>query len=194
MALLWQSRRLGRAVARRKRDDLGRGRAGALRHAVDGQDPRQYHLHAACRHNRHPAHICGAACAAVPKGRIIDGKDIRPLLFGQKGASCPHQAYYYYWNKAGAIRSGPWKLHFPHEYRSLKGKGGTNGKPAPYVERTTGLALYNLDTDVGETKDVSRQHPDVVARLEKSAQAAREDLGDTLTKWKGKNTRPPGKL
>jgi arylsulfatase A len=56
------------------------------------------------------------------------------------------------------------------------------------------LALYNLESDVGETQDVSAEHPDVVARLEKLAQAAREDLGDTLTKWKGKNVRPPGKL
>jgi arylsulfatase A-like enzyme len=55
------------------------------------------------------------AGAPVSTDRIIDGKDIRPLLFGQPGAKCPHEAYYYYWNNAlEAIRSGPWKLHFPH--------------------------------------------------------------------------------
>jgi arylsulfatase A-like enzyme len=135
------------------------------------------------------------AGAEVPSDRIIDGKDIRPLIFGQAGAKCPHEAYYYYWGDAlEAVRSGPWKLHFPHEYRSLQGKGGTGGRPAPYVKRTTNLALYELETDVGETKDVSAEHPDVVARLEKLAQTAREDLGDTLTKWKGKHVRPPGKL
>ena len=135
------------------------------------------------------------AGAAVPSDRIIDGKDIRPLLFGEPGAKCPHEAYYYYWNNAlEAVRSGPWKLHFPHAYRSLKGKGGSGGRPAPYIERATQLALYNLDKDVGETKDVSALHPDVVARLEKLGQAAREDLGDSLTRWKGKNVRQPGKL
>jgi arylsulfatase A-like enzyme len=135
------------------------------------------------------------AGADVSSDRIIDGKDIRPLIFGQSGAKCPHEAYYYYWGNAlEAIRSGPWKLHFPHEYRSLKGKGGTGGRPAPYVERATSLALYDLEQDVGETKDVSTEHRDIVARLEELAQAAREDLGDTLTKSKGKNVRPPGKL
>jgi len=135
------------------------------------------------------------AGAAVSSDRIIDGKDIRPLIFGEQGAKCPHEAYYYYWNNGlEAIRSGPWKLHFPHTYRSLKGKGGTGGKPARYVELTTKLALYDLESDVGETKDVSGEHSDVVARLEKLAQSAREDLGDSLTKRKGKNVRPPGKL
>jgi len=135
------------------------------------------------------------AGANVSSERIIDGKDIRPLIFGQAGAKCPHEAYYYYWGHTlEAIRSGPWKLHFPHQYRSLQGKGGTGGRPAPYVERTTSLALYDLGNDVGETKDVSAEHQDIVARLEKLAQAAREDLGDTLTKLRGKNVRPPGKL
>jgi arylsulfatase A-like enzyme len=135
------------------------------------------------------------AGAPVPSDRIIDGKDIRPLLFGEPGAKCPHEAYYYYWNTGlEAVRSGPWKLHFPHSYRSLKGKGGTGGKPTRYVDKTIGLALYNLESDIGETTDVAAQHPDVVARLEKLGEAAREDLGDSLTKTKGKNVRPPGKL
>lgn len=135
------------------------------------------------------------AGAAVPSDRIIDGKDIGPLLFGERGAKCPHEAYYYYWNNGlEAIRSGPWKLHFPHAYRSLKGQGGAGGKPAPYVERTTGLELYNLETDIGETTDAALEHGDVVARLEKLAEGAREDLGDTLTNRKGKNVREPGKL
>ena len=133
--------------------------------------------------------------ASVPSDRIIDGKDIRPLLFGESEAKCPHEAYYYYWNNGlEAIRSGPWKLHFPHSYRSLAGKAGRGGKPAPYEERTTDLALYDLESDIGETKDVAAQHGDIVARLEKLAEAAREDLGDSLTKRKGKNVRPPGKL
>jgi len=135
------------------------------------------------------------ADAEVSSERIIDGKDIRPLIFGQSRAKSPHEAYYYYWgNGLEAIRSGPWKLHFPHQYHSLKGTGGTGGRPAPYIEGTTSLALYDLESDVGETKDVSAEHQDIVARLEKLAQAAREDLGDTLTKSKGKNVRPPGKL
>jgi arylsulfatase A len=135
------------------------------------------------------------AGATVPTDHIIDGKDIRPMILGEPGAKCPHEAYYYYWNQElQAVRSGPWKLHFPHTYRTLKGKGGRGGKPAAYVDRTTTLALFNLESDVGEVHDVSAAHPDVVARLEKLAEAAREDLGDTLTGRVGKNVRPAGRL
>ncbi len=135
------------------------------------------------------------AGAEVPSDHIIDGKDIRPLLFGEAGAKCPHKAYYYYWNQElQAVRSGPWKLHFPHTYRSLKGEGGHGGKPAPYVDRTTPLSLFNLETDIGEQHDVAAEHPEVVAQLEKLGEAAREDLGDSLTGRKGKNVRPAGRL
>ena len=43
--------------ARRERDDLGRGRAGAVRDALDRQDSGRHDLHRACRHDRHPADI-----------------------------------------------------------------------------------------------------------------------------------------
>jgi arylsulfatase A-like enzyme len=132
------------------------------------------------------------AGAEVPHDRIIDGKDIRPLIFGEAGAKCPHEAYYYYWNhELQAIRSGPWKLHFPHLYRSLAGRRpGHGGKSIRYQELATPLALYNLESDIGESHDVLADHPDVVVRLEKLAEAAREDLGDSLTHRKGKNVRP----
>ena len=42
--------------------------------------------------------------------------------------------------------------------------------------------------------DVAREHADVVARLQKLADAARADLGDTLTKTKGSGVREPGRL
>jgi arylsulfatase A len=135
------------------------------------------------------------AGATVPTDHIIDGKDIRPLIFGEPGAKCPHEAYCYYWNQElQAVRSGPWKLHFPHTYRSLQGQGGHGGKPAPYVDRSTPLALFNLETDVGETHDVAAEHPKVVFRLEKLAEIAREDLGDSLTDRVGKNVRLAGHL
>ena len=64
------------------------------------------------------------------------------------------------------MRAGPWKLHFPHPYRTLAGKpGGREGKPAPYSQAQTALVLYDLDKDPGETTDVADKHPDVVQRL-----------------------------
>jgi arylsulfatase A-like enzyme len=135
------------------------------------------------------------AGAEPPGDRIIDGVDIRPLLFGEPGAK-PRETYYFYWNDhLQAIRHGRWKLHFPHEYRSLgEGSGGRDGQPGPYVQKKTGLALYDLEADVGETRDIAKDHPQVVAQLEALAEHARNDLGDSGTKRQGANVRPVGKL
>jgi arylsulfatase A-like enzyme len=125
----------------------------------------------------------------------IDGEDIYPLMSDAPGAKTPHEAYYYYWgNHLQAIRSGDWKLHFPHEYRSLTGTPGRDGKPGGYSTQKTELALYNLKTDVGETTDVKGEHPEVVARLQRLAEAAREELGDSAQQRQGKGFRPPARI
>jgi arylsulfatase A-like enzyme len=137
------------------------------------------------------AQLAGAALPEHP----IDGLDIGPLLAGRPGAKSPHEALYFYWNRElQAVRSGRWKLHFPHEYRTLAGPPGSGGTPGPYQPARTGLALYDLEADVGETTDVAAQHPEVVARLEALAEKAREELGDTATNRTGKGVRPAGSL
>lgn len=125
----------------------------------------------------------------------IDGKDIRPLLFGEEGAKSPHEYYAYYWGSSlHAIRSGDWKLHFPHGYRSLTGTPGKDGLPGGYTQQKTGLALFDLKNDIGETTDVKDQHPEVVERLKKYADEIRNDLGDSALKIKGSGVRPAGRI
>ena len=81
------------------------------------------------------------AGAAVPNDRIIDGKDIRPLLLGRPGAKTPHDRFFYHQRtNLRAVRSGPWKLF----------RDGS---------------LYNLDDDIGEKNNVADDHPAVVKRL-----------------------------
>ena len=72
--------------------------------------------------------------------------------------------------------------------------GGTKGSPNPYSQGSLALELFDLDNDPGETKDVAAEHPEVVARLQALADAARADLGDKLTKTKGAGIRPAAKL
>ena len=94
--------------------------------------------------------------AKVPTDRIIDGKDVSPLLLGKKGATSPHEAYYFYrGNNLQAVRSGKWKMHLRR-----KGKG---------PKAKTSVLLYDLASDVGEQRDVADKHPDVVSRLKKLA-------------------------
>jgi arylsulfatase A-like enzyme len=134
------------------------------------------------------------AGAALPEHKI-DGLDIWPLLEGQAGARSPHEALYFYWNRElQALRSGKWKLHFPHEYASLAGApGGQNGRPASYQKAKIGLALYDLETDPGETADVAKNHPTVVARLQTLAEEIRQELGDSARKQEGSGVRPAGR-
>lgn len=137
------------------------------------------------------------AGATLPVNRI-DGRDIVPLLTGVAGARSPHESlwFYYHQNELHAVRSGPWKLVLPHAYRTL-GDNPTRavgGKPVRYQQARTELALYNLDTDPGESTDLATAHPEVVERLQIQVEKARADLGDRLTDRPATGARPPGRV
>lgn len=104
--------------------------------------------------------------------RKIDGHDITPLLLGEKEARSPTDAegfFYYQIDQLQAVRSGPWKLYLP-----LKAK-----RAGLAAQRTTArLQLFNVREDVAEEREVSAQQPEVVQRLLKLAEAARQELGD----------------
>ena len=128
-----------------------------------------------------------AAWAGVkPSGaRRIDGKDIRPLILGEEGATTPHLAYYYYErDQLQAVRSGPWKLFVPLEQfsRHPHFKPGQSADPL----------LFNVVTDVGCETDVAAEHPDIVTRLMQLADQARADLGDRGSP--GSGMRQPGRV
>ncbi len=137
--------------------------------------------------------------ADLPK-HTIDGLDVWPLIVGTPGAKNPHAGYYGYYenNQLQSVTSGDgrWKLQVPHVYRTLAGRpGGTNGVPARYEQRKLDQPeLYDLQTDLGETRNVAGEHPEIVQRLLALAEQARVDLGDSLTQRTGKGVREPGRL
>jgi arylsulfatase A-like enzyme len=131
----------------------------------------------------------------------IDGLSIRHLLVGPESSQSPHEALWFYWgNQLQAIRSGRWKLHFPHEYRTLEGiqpaTGGiqpaTGGIPATYRTATIEESLFDLEQDPGESNNLLAQYPEVAADLRRLAETAREQLGDG--RIKGSAVRPAGSL
>jgi hypothetical protein len=134
------------------------------------------------------------AGAQLPADRIIDGRDIWPLLSGQRGAKSPHEAFFYYWEeRLESVRSGKWKLHLGHEYIHPD-PPGAGGKPGTIVNWQIGVELFDLENDVGEKTDLAKMNPDVVQRLQALAEQCRDDLGDSAQKRIGKNVRPPGRL
>ncbi len=126
------------------------------------------------------------AGGSAPQNRVIDGRDVRPLLLGEPGARSPHEAFYYYYRgQLQAVRSGDWKLHLA---RAQRGRG-KNAKTTKLPNK-----LYDLSSDIGEKTNLAKARPDVVNRLLALAAKAREDLGDDAPEHKteGRNTRQPG--
>jgi hypothetical protein len=137
------------------------------------------------------AAITGAVLPEAP----IDGVDILPLLNGDEGANPRNQFLFYYDGQLRGIREGRWKRVYEHRTRSYVGvEPGMDGLPGPYAFPTVPDALYDLENDVGETTDVSAEHPDVVARLDALAEEARLALGDRLRGVTGSEVRPPGRV
>jgi hypothetical protein len=118
---------------------------------------------------------------------VLDGRDVSPILSGDPAATPRESLYYFQGGALEAVRSGRWKLHLPHAYAAV---------PAPGVSETReiGLALFDLENDPGEATDRAGAEPDVVARLLALAEAARAELGDTLTGRTGSGVRPEGDL
>ena len=125
--------------------------------------------------------FAGMADADLDPDRIIDGRDIAPLLTGEEGATTPHEAFFYYFRgQLQAVRSGPLKLRVAHT--PMRGK---NPKPVP-------AALFHLVSDIAERTDVSRENPDVVIELSAHAERIRAELGDSEKGIEGSGQRAPG--
>lgn len=97
------------------------------------------------------------AGAPIPSDRIIDGKDIWPVLSGD--AETPHEAFFYHkGNQLAAVRSGDWKLHID-----------ARGKPSE---------LFNLASDVGEKSNVLKANPEIAKRLTTMLSAFAKDIAN----------------
>lgn len=155
--------------------------------------------------------IVGGAQSKLP----IDGRSAKAMLLTDTKIEPPHSALFFYSGTAlQAVRSGPWKLHFPHPYITPAGAPGRDGKPsnfgklAPTSITQSGvegiatrhgyriehlpLSLFNLEQDIAEQQNLAAQHPEIVQRLSGLAEAARQDLGDSLTNRSGAGLRSPG--
>ena len=97
-------------------------------------------------------HLAGGQ---LPRDRVIDGRDIMPLLTTGKDTT-QRALYYFRGTDLEGVREGRWKLR---RTRHLRTDLAATDSITP--------ELFDLDLDPGEHYDVSKRHPDVVARLEK---------------------------
>ncbi len=121
--------------------------------------------------------------AEVPSDRIIDGTDISSLLFSSGDTAAPPRDTFFYYlsGRLQAVRFGKWKLHL-----EKSGRGSSTGGDETLQE------LYDLESDIGESRNVYDRRPDIVAELVEKVEACRRDIGDKATGVIGANVRPCG--
>ncbi|HBJ84294.1 MAG TPA: arylsulfatase, partial [Verrucomicrobiales bacterium] len=114
-----------------------------------------------------------ALAETQPPASKIDGHDIRAILLdstgGTKSPWDDDGFFFYRMEQLQAVRAGDWKLYLP-----LEGRFANLQRKREPVK----LALYDVRHDVGEEREVSAQHPEIVTRLTALAEKARADLGD----------------
>ena len=121
--------------------------------------------------------IAAIAGGAFPKGYDLDGGNVLPILEGRPGAKTPHDAFFYFRGvRLEAVRSGTWK--------AIVYQGAEKGQPGRPTE------LYDLATDISESRNVAKQHPDVVERLTALAVAGMKRLGGRFGKGVPKPKKP----
>jgi arylsulfatase A-like enzyme/acetyl esterase/lipase len=104
--------------------------------------------------------VLALAGAPLPADRVLDGRDLAPVLFRQQ-ARPPQPFFYYRGETLMAVRLREWKLHFLTQA----------GYGEPTAKTHEPPLLFNLGTDPGERFDVAAAHPEIVAELKAAAAA-----------------------
>ena len=118
--------------------------------------------------------LCHLTGVSLP-GSEIDGMNVWDLISGEPAAENPHAFYAFSTgNNFESVMSGDgkWKLHLPHNYRSLE-EAGMDGSPGKYQQLHTDLSLYDMEMDPYESIDVKNEHPGIVETLLEYAEAHR---------------------
>jgi arylsulfatase A-like enzyme len=91
--------------------------------------------------------FCAAAGISVPAKAKLDGVNLLPFIKGsQKGT--PHETLLWIHDELGAVRRGKWKLVI------------SKWQPK--------LALFNLETDIGEKENLAEQNPEMTQNLHRA--------------------------
>ena len=96
------------------------------------------------------------AGVALPNDRVIDGRNLEPVLRGT-GNRAGDVFFFYRGQQLMAVRKGPWKAHWMTRA----------GYRQPRAERHDPPLLFHLEHDPSEKFNVAAKHPDVIAELQR---------------------------
>lgn len=145
------------------------------------------------------ATVLKATGATMPDDRVLDGRDILPLLASD--AASPHTVIFgHQGSRLATVRDKRWKLHLlpaaemklkpgpdgrwldprapdgvtilaPFEQYNLEDHPGLRTGDAPAA-----MQLFDLQTDPAEQHNVAAEHPDQVRRLRAAWEAIRNEV------------------
>lgn len=122
----------------------------------------------------------------APK-KSLDGKSLLPLIDGS--VSDLHAGETLFWDsgrKQGnwVARQGKWKLVYrkkPKDYKAYQlDENGLVKKEFKTVPIASGLQLYDLEADPGETKNLAKQNPERVTAMKKMYTAWRSEMAEPI--------------
>ena len=101
-----------------------------------------------------------------PAGRILDGHDLSPALFGT-GPSPRDRMFFYQGEQLFAARHGHYKAHFQTK-TSYTGQTDAEKHDPPL--------LFHLGHDPAEKHDIAKDHPDIIKEITKLADEHRASV------------------
>jgi len=110
----------------------------------------------------------------LPTDRLIDGKDILPMLID--GAASPHEVLYLFdSDRIAGVRSGQWKLVVESQYRAVV----PSFDNADSYYGPNGL-LFDVELDPSETYSFTREFPEVVEQMRVLLIEGQNEFGSTV--------------
>jgi arylsulfatase A-like enzyme len=111
--------------------------------------------------------LCHITKVPLPETEI-DGRNVWDIIKGKENASNPHE-YYAFSNNSNfeAVMSGDgkWKLHLPHNYRTMTEIKGKDGIPGKYRQAQIELSLFDMVNDPYETTNIIDKHSEIAEKL-----------------------------
>ena len=123
----------------------------------------------------------------LPQDRVLDGKNIWPVLTGASNEPPRKIEYFYNDNNLQAVRRNHWKMHLPRTPEDIPWwqSGGNKG----FTELKEPF-LVNLNEDLDESTNVAESHAKIVQDLLEEAEKTRASLGNARSR--GIDQRPIG--
>jgi arylsulfatase A-like enzyme len=100
--------------------------------------------------------VLAMADVDLPADRVIDGRNMLPLLKGESSEEIRDVYFFYRGTRIYAVRKGKWKAHFITEWAYQA--------DSQYIEHNPAL-LFDLEHDPSEQNDVAEKFPEIIDEI-----------------------------